>query len=110
MSPSQYHPISVVDLKKICSLFDIAIDDMLDENKDIFQYHIVDRYLPYGAASDTEHTIIDAGLNKGATLRRFQNVAGDKCSAIYVGSNEVYWHYRQHEIRMIHDWNNENDR
>lgn len=88
----------------------MTIDNMADENKDINPYYILDQYLPYGIESDTEHTIIDAGLKKGATLHRYKNAAGDKCSVIYVGNKEVFWHYRQYEIRMIKEWNDDNDR
>ena len=54
---------------------------------------------------DSCHEVYDAGLYKYAKLHRFKNPAGDDCSAIYLAGEEVWWHYREHENQMIHDWN-----
>lgn len=54
---------------------------------------------------DTCHEVYDAGLYKGAKLHRFKNPGGAECSAIYLCGEEVWWHYREHENRMLHDWN-----
>ncbi len=54
---------------------------------------------------DSCHEVYDAGLYKYAKLHRFKNPAGDECSAIYLAGKEIWWHYREYENQMIHDWN-----
>ena len=54
---------------------------------------------------DTCHEVNDAGLYNEAKLHRFVNWAGDELSAIYLRGEEVWWHYREYENQMIHDWN-----
>ena len=102
----------VETVKKIGELMYISTDDLLDDEFDVPAYHEYDQYLPYSLTRrfpeeqcDTEHTLIDAYLEKGAVLHRFKNGAGDACSAIYYAGQEIWWHYREHEARMIRDWN-----
>lgn len=103
--------IGLEDLISICKLFNISIDDMVNDDFEIFEYIEIDRYLPNSIYSlsaplqDSIHIIIDAGLSKNALLHRFQNATGVECSAIYQGKLEVLWHYREHEINMIKYWN-----
>ncbi len=54
---------------------------------------------------ETSHDVFDAGLYKDAKLHRWIDLAGQKCSAIYLGGEEIWWHYRDHENQMIHEWN-----
>ena len=56
---------------------------------------------------DTCHEVYDAGLYLDAKLHRFKNPAGDDCSAIYLGREEIWWHYRDHEIQMVRAWNDQ---
>lgn len=100
-------------LKQLSKYFCISLDDLTDDDRDIIEYCVVDHYVPYFVARkypdiDEEklmHTIIDAGLAHEGILHRFINVAGDKCSAIYRGRKEVWWHYREKEPEMIRYWN-----
>ena len=102
---------SIDTIKKICEVFSIPIQDLLNDEYDIPEYIILDQYLPYRMCympeelQDSIHIIIDANLSAGGLLHRFKNAAGVECSAIYQGSSEIWWHYREHEPRMIHDWN-----
>lgn len=97
----------------ICDIFALDYNDLLDDSIDIPEYHIIDRYLPYSqyrfdeSHRDNEHIIIDACLARGARLHRFRNADGAECSAIYIGSYEHWWHYREHEPYMIREWNRE---
>lgn len=60
----------------------------------------------WGKAGDSPHEIItDVHLLGGGKLHRFNNAAGDACSAIYVKGEEIWWHYRENEERMIREWN-----
>lgn len=55
---------------------------------------------------DSNREIVESvKLKHGATLHRFKNAAGNECSAIYVGDNEIWWHYRSEEERMVKEWN-----
>ena len=99
-------------VKKISDLMYISTDNLLDEGFEVREYFAFDRYLPYSVACrfpeelcDTDHTLIEAYLEKGAVLHRFKNGAGEACSAIYYAGQEIWWHYREHEARMIRDWN-----
>ena len=98
-------------VKELCEIFYIPIQDMTNDDLDIPEYIEIDRYLPYPICrypkewQDSEHIIIDAALANEGKLHRFTNPGGAKCSAIYRGREEVWWHYREHEARMIHDWN-----
>jgi len=58
---------------------------------------------------DTCHEVYDAGLYNEAKLHRFVNRAGDELSAIYLRGEEVWWHYREYENQMIHDWNKQEE-
>ncbi len=110
--------ISIEMLKKICDVFYVPIQDMLNDDLDFFEYVEIDCYLPFRFYDlpeeyrDSEHVIYEAGLANEGKLHRFTNHGGALCSAIYRGRQEVWWHYREHEARMIHDWNKEygNDR
>ena len=111
------HP-TLDTIKKLCEIFCIPIQELTDDEIDIPKYYMLGLDLPYPMCcypeeyQDTMHIIIDAGLANEGVLHRFTNPAGDDCSAIYRAGKEVWWHYREHEARMIRDWNKEysNDR
>lgn len=98
-------------IKKLCEIFYIPIQDITNDDIDIQEFFEIDRYLPYPICCypvelrDSIHIIIDANLAHQGILHRFTNPGGDECSAIYRGGQEIWWHYRKHEARMINDWN-----
>ena len=103
----------VATLKRICELFSYPLADLLDDSVDVPEFFVIDQYLPYSQLEkpecrrDSEHTIIDAALAGEARLHRFLNHGGFPCSAIYLANREIWWHYRDHEPKMIYDWNRE---
>lgn len=103
--------MSVDTIKEICKIFYVSYDEMLDDNFDLPEYYVVDEYLPYSMyrlppeKRDSEHTLIYAYLADEGILHRFKNCVGDDCSAIYRAHQEVWWHYREFEPKMIRDWN-----
>ena len=98
-------------VKELCRIFSIPIQELTDDEVDLFEYYEIGQYLPYPyylypkEDQDTIHTLFDADLAKGAILHRFKNAAGVPCSAIYYHKQEIRWHYRENEARMIRDWN-----
>lgn len=56
-----------------------------------------------GYFSDEEFEELE--LYGGGRLLRFTSPTGVKYSSIYVGREEVWWHYRSEEKRMVKDWN-----
>ena len=94
-------------IKALSAIFCVSYDTLLNDDQDVTIYYIIDRYLPFSqrGSGDSEHTIIDADLASNARLHRFTNRGGAECSAIYVCGRERWWHYRDHEARMIRDWN-----
>jgi transcriptional regulator with XRE-family HTH domain len=100
-------------IKRLFDIFYVPIEKMVDDDYDIPEYYEIDRYLPYSQyrlpvkMRDSEHIIIDADLAGGARLHRYTDAGGNECSAIYQFREEVWWHYREHEQRMIKDWNME---
>lgn len=104
------HP-SLDTVKQLCEIFSIPIQDLTNDKLDIHEYYEIDRYLPYPICCyppeyrDSKHIIIEADLADEGKLHRFENAAGEACSAIYRGGQEIWWHYREHEAKMIRDWN-----
>ena len=104
------HP-DLETVKQLCKIFYIPIQDITNDDLDIPEYYEIDRYLPYPIClypkerQDSIHIILDADLADEGKLHRFNNPAGAKCSAIYRGGQEIWWHYRDHEAKMIHEWN-----
>ena len=120
-------------LKKLSEVMLIDIQDLYETGYLSVQYERLDDYVPpcmYGEnfielmrqldepipeklineplpRQDTCHAVYDAGLYLGAKLHRFKNPAGDDCSAIYLGREERWWHYRDHEIQMVRAWNDQ---
>jgi DNA-binding XRE family transcriptional regulator len=109
---------SIFSVKEMSQIFCVPVQNIIMDDIEIPVYVQIDEYLPYSIAlrckenHDSVHRIFDAKLAKGAFLHRFINSVGDKCSAIYLYRREYWWHYREHEARMIRDWNEEygNDR
>lgn len=104
------HP-DLETIKKLCDIFYIPIQKLIYDEIDIPEYYVLDpwsAYIDYGdlrRPGDSVHTIIDADLAYQGMLHRFTNACGAECSAIYRGSMEVWWHYREHEAKMIYEWN-----
>lgn len=100
-------------IKKLSEIFYIPLQDLLNDDVDIPEYFEIDQYLPYSMCRypenrrDQIHVIYDAALADEGYLHRFVDAAGCECSAIYRAGQEVWWHYREHEPRMIRDWNRE---
>ena len=98
-------------IKELCKIFCVDIQELTDDDFDIPEYITIDHYLPDSIANlpeeqqDSEHVIIDAALTSEGLLHRYTNANGDEISAIYRAGQEVWWHYRKHEARMIRDWN-----
>lgn len=105
--------VSVADLIRLCGFLDIPIQDMVNNDYNIQEYSEIEkgRCLPEFVQNipkiyqDTVHTVFDVGLANGGMLHRFKNCAGAECSAIYCSGEEVWWHYRDQEAKMIRDWN-----
>lgn len=103
-------------LKELSDIFFVSVQDLIDEDFEVPEYFEIDRYLPYSICcypedqQDSIHIIYDADLADEGKLHRFNNAGGEPCSAIYRAGKEVWWHYREHEPRMIRDWNKEHSR
>ena len=103
--------VDLETLLVICRIFYIPIQDITNDELEIPKYYKIGRYLPYSrycnveGLHDSEHIVFEAYLADGASLHRFKNAAKDECSAIYLGSHEIWWQYRDHEAKMIYDWN-----
>lgn len=104
------HP-TLETVKELCEIFYIPIQELTNDEIDIPEYYELEpweAYIDYGdlrRPGDSVHTIIDAGLAYEGMLHRFSNEGGAECSAIYRGNMEMWWHYREHEAKMIREWN-----
>lgn len=58
-----------------------------------------------GYPGDSKHEIVDGILKGGGKLHRFVNRSGVEYSAIYVNGFEVWSCEREHEAKMLKDWN-----
>lgn len=98
---------SVETIKELSGIFYTPCEVLIEDVFDIPMYFYIDEYIPYSKIGngDSPHTIIDADLAGGARLHRFTNRVGDACSAIYVANEERWWHYRDHEAKMVWEWN-----
>ena len=104
------HP-TLETVKELCEILYIPIQELTNDEIDIPEYYELEpweSYIDYGdlrSPGDSVHTIIDANLAYEGMLHRFTNGGGAECSAIYRGNMEVWWHYREHEAKMIREWN-----
>ena len=96
-------------LLQLSKIFDLPLDRLLDDNKDVV---LSGELIELFKASPDEypldssvHIVYDANLKKGGKLHRFENNAGILYSAIYVGSREMFSCERAHEKNMILTWN-----
>lgn len=96
-------------LLPLSKIFDLPLDRLLDDNKDVV---LSGELIELFKASPDEypldssvHIVYDANLKKGGKLHRFENNAGILYSAIYVGSREMFSSERAHEKNMILTWN-----
>lgn len=96
---------------EICHLLNIPIQELVDDSIDIYEFYIVNRFMPCNddrfpdSLQDGEHTIIDAGLEGNALLHRFVNARGCPYSAIYYAKREIWSQVRDRERFMLRDWN-----
>ena len=95
------------EIKRLCELFDVSADLLLDDEISVDAYFEIDRApgIFCSGHDEGEHVIYDAALRKEAKLHRFDNPAGCAYSAIYVCGKEVYSCERAHEAQMIKYWN-----
>ena len=97
---------SLDTIKQLCEIFYIPIQDLTNDELDIPEFFLIGEFPSNSYRyQDSDHKVYDAGLANEEMLHRFTNPGGAKCSAIYRGQLEVWWHYRDHEARMIHEWN-----
>lgn len=102
--------LNIEIIRKLCNIFCISIEVFTNDDLEIPEYYEIDRipsflFRDYHCRNDSEHIVIDADLAGNVTLHRYRNKAGIECSGIYRGREEIWWHYREHEARMIRDWN-----
>ncbi len=103
-------------IQKLSKIFFVPKEKLLDDDYDFPEYVVIDSYLPYEVCrmpeelQDQIHTVYDADLADEGYLHRYIDAAGNECSAIYRAGQEVWWHYREHEPRMIRDWNMEHSK
>lgn len=95
------------EIKRLCQLFDVSADLLLDDKIYVADYIEIDRSPGFFCSGydEGDHIIYDADLRKEAKLHRFDNAAGCAYSAIYVCGREVYSCERDHEPQMIKYWN-----
>lgn len=102
--------LSIETIRKLCDIFCISIEVFTNDDLEIPEFFEIERlpsivFRNHNCRNDSTHIVIDAALAGGARLHRFRNKSGAECSGIYRGSEEIWWHYREYEPRMIHDWN-----
>lgn len=95
------------EIKRLCELFDVSADLLLDNAVDVADYIEIDRVPGVFCSGhvEGEHVIYDAALRKEAKLHRFDNPAGCPYSAIYVCGKEIYSCERAREPQMLNYWN-----
>ena len=97
----------ITELKRLAEVFQIPAAALIDDAIDIPEYYEIDsvpaeEFYPRNACRDaTPHQVLDAGLQNGATLHRFQNPTGVPYSAIYIGNTEICSCEREHEQGMV---------
>ena len=98
---------SIDTIKDLSKIFYVPCEVLIEDIYEVPTYFYIDKYVPYSKVGngDSPHTVIDAALEGNARLHRFTNRVGDACSAIYVAHEERWWHYRNHEAKMIWEWN-----
>ena len=82
---------------ELSRIFHVPIENLLNDDMEIPETNEI--------AWQEEYNPFDIPLASGAKLHRFVNLAGDACSAIYLNQEEIWWHYREHELKMIRAWN-----
>ena len=106
---AQKNGIGTEYLLPLSRIFDLSLDRLLDDAKDIvLSGELIELFTtsPNEHPLDsTPHIVYDANLKKGGKLHRFENNAGELFSAIYVGSMEMFSCERAHEKNMILTWN-----
>lgn len=101
---------TVQDLARV---FETNVEILANDEIEVMSYYKIETIpaeelltdVIYHNNLDSDHTLYDAHLHKGAVLHRFNNPAGVPYSAIYIGGHEIYSCERDHEKRMIDYWN-----
>ena len=94
-------------IKQVADIFIVPAAALIDDEI-VFPMYIVNDDSPkelYRWNDFTDHTVLDADLNKGAVLHRFVNRGGCPYSAIYIGTEELMSCERVYEQKMINYWN-----
>ena len=96
-------------LRDISRLFLLSLEELLDENKIIYNYFLLyeTEVPPRCGKPDSPHKVYDANLKYWAKLHRFNTPGGTPYSAIYRGSYEFWSCEREREMNMIKYWNEE---
>ena len=96
-------------LLPLSKIFDLPLDRLLDDNKDVVlsgELNELFKTPPEEYPQDSSvHIVYDANLKNGGKLHRFENNAGVLYSTIYVGCMEMFSCERVHEKNMILTWN-----
>ena len=97
-------------IKEIAAVFHVPFITLADDELSVTEYWklCTTTFRDWGRLTsppDSEHTIYDADLRKGAKLHRFLNPEGESYSAIYIGSTELLSCSRDHEQDMVDYWN-----
>ena len=97
------------DLKLLSEIFYIDIQNFFVDHYELPEYYHIDTVYMWDKPGSNDlksmHTVFDAALYGEAKLHRFKNCKGKDCSAICVAGEEVWWHYREYEPKMLKDWN-----
>ena len=96
-------------LLPLSKIFDLPLDRLLDDNKDVVlsgELNELFKTPPEEYPQDSSvHIVYDANLKNGGKLHRFEKNAGVLYSTIYVGCMEMFSCERVHEKNMILTWN-----
>ena len=98
----------IPDLQKICDMFNVSLDRMVDEKAYIPIIPDEGEWVPTTTQeydSDGEHLLCTLTLKREGKLHRFINAGGVEYSAIYYKGREMFSCERSHERDMILAWN-----
>lgn len=94
-------------IKQVADVFMVPAAALIDDGI-IFPMYVKIDEAPkelFNSNDLSDHTVLDADLNKGAVLHRFVNRGGCPYSAIYIGKEELMSCERDYEQKMINYWN-----
>lgn len=94
-------------IKQVADVFMVPAAALIDDGI-IFPMYVKIDEAPkelFNSNDLSDHTVLDAVLNKGAVLHRFVNRGGCPYSAIFMGTEELMSCERDNEQKMINYWN-----